>query len=105
MEIRRRRESQRSDQKQLARSGLEKIDSAHNLGDLHSGIIDNNCKLICGDVVAAPDDEVAEILTRYERLRTLTLVGETDRFAVGYSEAPVHAFRFGVTAGLGNSVA
>ena len=68
MEVRRNAESERSDQEQLARCGLEEIDSSYDFRYLHGCVVDHYGELIGGNVIAPPDDEVAEISASYERL-------------------------------------
>lgn len=46
-------------EKNLAGGGSEEIGSANHLGD--TGIIDDNRKLVSGDIVTVPDEEVSEI--------------------------------------------
>lgn len=84
----------------LARGGFEKIGPADDLGNLHVGIIDDDGELVRGDIIATPDDEVAEVAAGNVFLRALPQIGEAHRVAVGHTETPVHAGGQIVVAGL-----
>lgn len=73
--------------------GLQKVGAAHDIGDLHFSIIDYNRQLICRHIVAAPDYEVAEIMSSHERLRSEMTVNEFDYLSVRRAKTPVHARR------------
>ena len=105
MEVGRRRKAEGADEEQLARGGLEQVGSANDFGDLHGGIIDDHGKLIGGDIVATPDDEVAEVLSHNVGLRPKVLIVEANGLAVGHTETPVHACRFAVVRGFSDPVA
>ncbi len=44
----------------LAGGGTEEILAADNLGDAHGGVVHDDGKLVGGEGVMAPDDEIAE---------------------------------------------
>jgi len=45
----------------LTSSGAQEVGAANHLSDLHGGVIDYNSELVGGNVVAPPNDEVAEV--------------------------------------------
>ena len=90
MEKRWRSQFQRVVQQQLARGGLQQVRSANDFGDAHGGIIGDHCKLVGGNVVTAPDEEVPEVPAGGEGLWAAVEVGETECRAVRHAEAPVH---------------
>ena len=63
------RKPERANQQQLPRSRLQQIGAAHDLRDLHGSVVDDDRQLICGNIVAPPDHEVAEIFARNVSLR------------------------------------
>lgn len=89
----------------LASSGFEEIFAADDFGDGHFGVVDGDCELVRGDVVAAPDDKVAEVTASSEGLWAEMLVDESDSFAVWHAEAPVNAGWFGEVCGVGAAAA
>ena len=76
-------------QKYLPCRRLQEIGAADNFRDPHLGIVDHDSELICGNIIATPDDEVAEVAPRNETLWTQMRVGKADFFAVGHAESPV----------------
>ena len=70
-------QSERANQQQLPRCGLQQIGAAHDFCDLHRGVVGYNCELICRNIIAPPDHEVAEILPGDEALRALTQIVES----------------------------
>jgi len=103
--VRRSRESEGTNQQQLAGRGLQQIGSTDDFRNLHGGIIRDDCELVGGHIVATPDDEVPEVLSYIVGLRSEVQVVEANGLAVGDTESPVHAFRFCIVRGLADSVA
>jgi len=79
----------------LARGGLEKIGATDYFGDLGVGVVDDAGQLVAGEIVPAPDEEVAEVFAGGEGLRAEVDVGDGDGFAAGYAEAVVAALLVG----------
>jgi hypothetical protein len=73
----------------LARGGFEEVGTTDYFGDLGVGVVDDAGQLVAGDIVATPDEEVAEVFASGEGLRTEVEVGEDDGFAFGDAEAVV----------------
>jgi hypothetical protein len=61
VKVNRRGVFERPSQENLASSRLQQISTAHDLGDLHFRIVYHRRKLIRGNIVSPPDDEVPEI--------------------------------------------
>ena len=87
------RQSERANQQQLPRGGLQQIGAAHHFRDSHRRVIGHDRKLIGGHVVAPPDHEVAEVASGDEVLPTLTQIVELGGLAIGNEEPPVHVLR------------
>jgi hypothetical protein len=85
----RRSEAESAVEQELAGGGLDEVGTANNFGDLHGGVIDNYGELVRGNVVATPDEEVAEIAASDKILRSEMLIVEVDGFAVRHAESPV----------------
>src|SRR6516162_3187267 len=83
MEIGRNAQSERPNQEQLPRGGLQQVDSSHDFGYLHGCVVDHDGELVGGNVIATPDDEITEVLTCDERLPTLPPVDERNGLVVG----------------------
>ena len=77
--------------KQLPSGGFQKISSANDFCDPHRGVVDHHCQLVCGNVVAPPDHEVAKIASSDKMLGTEMKVGKPDLLAVGDTKSPVHS--------------
>jgi hypothetical protein len=45
-------------QKNLPRRALEEVGAAYDFGDAHGGVVNDDCELVGGEVIAAPDKEV-----------------------------------------------
>jgi hypothetical protein len=57
----RRRRLERTIKKELPEGGTEEVRPAHHFGDLHFRVIDYDRELISGNIVFAPDDEIAKV--------------------------------------------
>src|SRR5271165_2448379 len=79
MEVSRDWQAERANQQQLPRGGFEQIGPANYLGDLHGGIVHDDRELIGGNVIATPDNEVAEVVSHNVGLRTEALIVKTNR--------------------------
>lgn len=84
----RRAESKRAVEEELARGGNEQVGAAHHFRDPHGRIVHHHGELVGRHAVAAPHDEVAELLSRDEGLRTEVPVDEGNGFSIGDAEAP-----------------
>src|SRR4051812_8616365 len=78
-------------EQELAGGGADEVGSANNFGDMHGGVIDDHGELVGGNIVSSPDEEVAEIASGDETLRTEVLVVEAYYFAIRHAESPVHS--------------
>src|SRR5690606_13022671 len=78
-----------AEEKELAESGFDEVGTANDFGDLHRGVVDGAGELVTGDVVFAPDEEVAEVAAGGGVLFPEAGVGERNRFTVGHAKAPV----------------
>jgi hypothetical protein len=76
-------------QEDLAGGGFEEVAAADYFGDAGVGVIDDAGELVAGEVVFAPDEEVAEVDACGKGLGAEVLVVEADDFAVGDAEAVV----------------
>ena len=91
VEVSRRRQSQGAEEKKLPGGALEKIGAADHFRDLHGRIIRHHRQLIGGNVIAAPDQEIREILARGEALLSATLIFKSDGFSVRNAKPPADA--------------
>jgi len=57
-----RRVGEGANQQELAGGGFEEVGAADYFGDVHGLVVDHDCELVGGDVVAAPDEEVSEVV-------------------------------------------
>ena len=73
---RRRRQTKRAIEQNLACGGEQQIRAANDFGDLHGGVIDDDGELISGNVVLTPDDKIAEVFSSNELLRPKMAVDE-----------------------------
>src|SRR6185437_14604111 len=80
---------ERAVEQNLARSGFEQVRAAHYFGDGHCRIVGYAGKLIAGQAIAPPHDEIAEIDAGDEALRSQVGIRKLYRFAIGYEESPV----------------
>jgi hypothetical protein len=97
VEVRRGGEVESTLQEDLTRGGFEKVATADDFSDVSEGVVDDAGELIAGeaDIVrigaesSAPDEEVTEVDSGGERLRTGVEVCEGDGFVVGGAETVV----------------
>ncbi len=55
------------------------------------GVVYHYRQLICRHVIASPDDEVSEIVSRSPIVGSKVKVGQSDLLVIGDSEAPIHS--------------
>lgn len=65
---RRRRQSQRTIKQELPDRAHQQVRAAHDFADLHGVVVNHTSQLIRRHIIAAPDHEITEILSRYEFL-------------------------------------
>lgn len=93
-------EAQRSIKQNLPRRRLQQICPAHHFRNAHGGVVHNHCKLIGGNIIPPPDNEVSEVAPGYHRLRTEVDIPEGNLLSVRNPKAPVESggFRLAGTA-------
>jgi len=69
-----RMEAQRTIKEKLPGGGFQQIRAANDFGDFHCVIVGNDSELVCRNIIAAPDDEIAEIVAGNIALRSKVLV-------------------------------
>ncbi len=87
--------SQSADQEQLPRCGLQEIGAAHDFRDSHGSVIDCYRELIRGNVIAPPNQKVAEIPPSQVAARSQMQVCKFDGLGIGNAKAPVRSGRVG----------
>ncbi len=83
------RQRKRATNQDLACRRLKQVGAADHFGDRHRGIVDGDGELVGGHSIFTPDEEVAEVFSGNEALRTEVFVMKFDDLAVGDAEAPV----------------
>jgi hypothetical protein len=78
-----------AEEEELAEGGFDEVGAADDFGDAEVGVVDGAGELVAGDVVFAPDEEVAEIASGDSALGAEVGVGENELFVIGDAEAPV----------------
>src|SRR4029079_12677437 len=86
----RRFQSERSINQDLPRGRSQQILAADDFCDPHRGIIDYNRKLIRGNIVVAPDDKIAKILSCDQPVRSKVAVNEFYCLSILNAKTPVH---------------
>src|SRR5439155_9090301 len=61
----------------------------HHFADSHRSIIYHDRKLIGRDIVAAPDNKIAEIATGHGRLPSDALIDKLDSLAIRHTKSPM----------------
>ena len=84
-------DAQRAKEQNLPRGRFQQVGAAHDFRDAHGRIVGHAGQLIAGNVVAPPDDKVAEVHAGHKALRTQVEVDELNRLAVGNAETPVES--------------
>ena len=74
---------------ELTRGREQQVGAAYHLGDTHRLVVGDHGQFVRREAIAPPDQEVAEVAPRDERLRAAQGIGERDRLAVGHAKAPV----------------
>jgi len=82
----------------LPRGAREQVFAANHLGDLHRMVVGHDGQFVGGEIVAPPDDEVAEVDAGRPTHGAAESVVKLDRAAVGHAESPGHATGRGGTA-------
>ena len=100
-----RREAEGAVEEELTEGGLEEVFAADYFGDGHGCVVDDDSELIGGDVVFAPDDEIAEVAAGDGAQVPCPSVRKMDLLAVVDAEAPVYARGVLDGARLGNTMA
>ncbi len=77
----------------------EEVLAADDFRDAHRDVVDDHGKFVGGDVVAIPDEEVAEVGAGSESRGAEALVGEGDPAVIRDAEAPIRAARLGIVGG------
>jgi hypothetical protein len=80
---------QRTVKQHLPRRRLQQIGAPHHFRDAHRRIIRNACQLIARRPVAPPDQEISEIYSCREPLRSQIPVHKLDGLAIGNPKPPV----------------
>ena len=83
------RNTEGAEEEELAERGFDEVGAADDLGDVEIGVVDGAGELVAGDVVFAPDEEVAEVAAGDGALRAEVEIVEDELFVVGDAEAPV----------------
>ena len=73
------------------RVGPEQVRAAYNFRDPHGGVIHHDGKLVGGNIVATPEQEVGEVVPGDELLPSEMAIGEGNGLAVGNAETPAYA--------------
>lgn len=89
-------EPQRSKQKNLPRRRFQQIGPAHNFGDPHRGIVNNNRQLIGGNVIASPNNEVAKVLPGNQPLLAKMQIRKENFFTVWNPKPPIRVAKLRV---------
>jgi hypothetical protein len=89
--------SKRTQQKQLPRRRLQQIGAPHDFRDPHRRIVHYHCQLVSGNIVAPPDEEIAEIeiVAGDIALPPEIQIRKLDCLTLRNAKAPVHAPRLG----------
>ena len=98
------REAECAGQEQLAGSGLQKVCSADDFGNLHGCIVHYYSELIGGDIISTPNHKVSEIVSRDIGVWSEVEVVEAEGLSVRDAEAPVHTLWFVIVRGFGEPV-
>jgi hypothetical protein len=77
----------------------EQVLSADNLRDFHGNVVHDDGKFVGWNVVAPPDDKIAEVATGNPFEQASCKIGEADGFIIGNAEAPVDSSGFIPPAG------
>lgn len=86
----RRREIEGFVKQKLARGGPKQIFTPHHFCDSHFGIIDRDGELVGRQLIVPPNDEIAEIASRFERMRTGSTIDKADLPTVRNPKTPIH---------------
>ena len=84
-------QAQRALQQDLARSGVEQVGAADDVGDALVGVIHHHRQLVGPVAVGATQDEVADLGGQVLLVAPLQAIVEADPEAVGYPQAPGRA--------------
>ena len=81
-------QAERAVKQKLTGRGQKEISAADDFGDSHRGVVHDHGELVRRHIVVPPDDEIAEIFSRHELLRSELAIGEGNDLAVGDAETP-----------------
>ena len=91
--ILRHRKAQRSDQKNLPPSRLQQIRATHNLRDAHGCIVNDHGKVVRGNVIAPPENEVSKIPSRSQSLWPEMQIVKTNLLTIRHAKSPIDSRR------------
>src|SRR5262249_52421566 len=89
MKIFRRRVSECALEKDLPRRRLQEVSTTHDFSDLHGGIVHDAGKLVGGDLVAPPHQEIPEIAADDETLLPQRKIVEGDGLVIRDTKSPI----------------
>ncbi len=78
-------------QEKLTCRGLQQVSSAHNLRNSNRVIVRHDCQLVCGNIVSAPNHEIAEVATCDESLFSEMQIEKRDLLAFRNTKPPIHS--------------
>ncbi len=78
-----------AEEEELAEGGLDEVGAADDFGDLQIGVVGGAGELVTGDVVFAPDEEVAEVAAGDGALRAEVEIVEDEFLVVGDAKPPI----------------
>ena len=82
-------EAQRPIQKKLPGRRLQQVRTSDDFRDPHLRIVDHHGELVSRNIIAAPDQKVAEISPSHELLLSQVLIGESHCLSLKNTKPPV----------------
>lgn len=76
-------------QQNLACGRFKQVGAADHLGDVHCGIVGDTSQLIARSSVPSPNEEIAEVHSGDESLRTEVKINKFNGFSVRHAKTPV----------------
>lgn len=86
--------AQSAKKQDLARGGLQQVGATDYFGDSHRMVIGNDCELIRGYIVSAPDYKIAEVTAGNISLWAKMQIVKHNLFSIRDTESPIYAFGF-----------
>ncbi len=86
--------AERAIEQELTGRREQQIGTADDFSDAHDMIVGDDREFVGREAVLTPDQEIAEVTSGDERLRSLKRVDEGDGRAIWHAEAPVRRARF-----------